>query len=85
MSQVKFFLPSLEVYPVSPECFVDQDCSSPLACIDQHCQNLCETRNPCTGNLQCSVIDTGGKRVAACACPDGYEVTRDNDCKQGNK
>lgn len=70
--------------PIEPECYVDQDCHYPLACIDQHCQDLCDTRRPCQGSLECSVIDTlGGSRVAACSCPDGYEVANGNNCKQG--
>ena len=41
-----------------PECRVDSECPSGLACIDQRCQNPCYTLNPCDSSAVCSVVDT---------------------------
>lgn len=49
-----------------PECTINSDCPSNLACINQRC------RDPCPGSCgvlaQCSVIN----HTPICMCPDGY-------------
>lgn len=49
-----------------PECTINPECASNLACINQHCSD------PCTGscgfNAVCSVIN----HVAICSCIQGY-------------
>lgn len=67
-----------------PECRVDQDCSTKLACIGETCQNPCQIDNPCTGNQRCVVTDTLPIRTVACICPDGLVFTQSGNCKKGN-
>jgi hypothetical protein len=70
--------------PSEPECRVDQDCPLKLSCIQESCQNLCQTRNPCRGNLVCSVEDSQiGKRIVACTCPAGFTVSGSDTCEKG--
>ena len=70
--------------PIEPECRVDSDCPSKLACIDERCQNPCETNNPCLGNQQCLVADTLPTRTVACSCPEGTVFSDQGSCKRGN-
>lgn len=68
-----------------PACYVDQDCPQQHSCFEGRCENPCQTRNPCQGNLECSVTDTNyGKRVVACSCPPGFVSTSPNYCEQGS-
>ena len=67
-----------------PECRVDQDCPSKLACIDERCQNPCQINNPCTGNQRCVVSDTLPTRTVACVCPDGTVFSDSGNCQEGN-
>ena len=67
-----------------PECRVDQDCQSKLACIDESCQNPCRINNPCTGEQQCVVKDTLPTRTVACVCPEGTVVSDRGHCQKGN-
>ena len=82
--------------PIEPECRVDSDCPSKLACIGAQCQNPCEINNPCTASQECVVKDTIPSRSVACLCPDGTvsddrgqcnrvtavpECYTDNDCE----
>ena len=74
----------LAIYPTEPECYLDKDCPYPMSCLDNHCQNVCQRRNPCEGNLQCSVVDTpSSKRIVACSCPAGYVTVMHDYCEQG--
>ena len=74
----------LAVVPYEPECRVDRDCPPQLSCIEEHCVNVCQTRNPCAGDLECSVLDTStGKRVVACSCPAGFVASNNAFCEQG--
>ena len=66
-----------------PECRVDYDCSSKLACIDEQCQNPCLVSNPCISNQECVVTDTLPTRSVACICPDGMVFTDQGSCKNG--
>ena len=68
-----------------PECRVDQDCQSNLACIDEKCQNPCRVNNPCSGNQQCIVKDTLPTRTVACVCPDGTVFSDSRNCQRGKK
>ena len=68
-----------------PECRVDQDCPSKLACIDERCQNPCQINNPCTGNQRCVVSDTLPTRTVACVCPDGTVFSDSGNCQEGNR
>lgn len=49
-----------------PECLVSADCSSDLACLNQHCRNPC--LGVCGANAQCEVIN----HVPICSCLQGY-------------
>ncbi len=76
----------LAVVPYEPECRVDRDCPPQLSCIEEHCVNVCQTRNPCAGDLECSVLDTStGKRVVACSCPAGFVASNNAFCEQGTR
>ena len=66
-----------------PECRVDQDCQSNLACIDEKCQNPCRVNNPCTGDQRCIVKDTLPTRTVACVCPDGTVFSDSGNCQRG--
>ena len=68
-----------------PECKVDQDCPSKLACISEQCQNPCILNNPCTGNQDCIVRDTIPIRTVACICPDGMVFTESGTCQIGKQ
>lgn len=71
--------------PSDPQCRIDRDCPSQMSCIDENCVNLCASRNPCQGNLECSVSEShGGTRTVACSCPQGYVAVGLNRCEQGN-
>lgn len=75
----------LAYVPDEPECYVDQDCPRQMSCIDRHCENLCQTRNPCVGDLECSVEDSlDGRRTVACSCPVGFVAIGANHCEQGS-
>ena len=77
-----FFISSAVVD--EPECEVDRDCSSQLACIDTTCQNPCRVNNPCLGEQQCVVKDTLPTRSVACICPDGSLFGNNGQCKTGS-
>ena len=52
-----------------PECTIDSDCPTTLACISQKCRDPCVYENNCGVNAICEV------RIhrATCFCPPGYE------------
>ena len=71
--------------PSEPECRVDRDCPRELSCIDESCQNLCSLRNPCIGNLRCSIEESNNeKKIVACSCPHGLIFIGNGECKEGN-
>lgn len=49
-----------------PECTIDSDCSSNLACLAQHCRDPCQGR--CGTNAECYVVN----HVPVCSCAQGY-------------
>ena len=55
-----------------PECRVDSDCPSRLACLNEHCQNPCTTLSPCGVNAECTVQNTLPQRTMICMCLPGY-------------
>ena len=66
-----------------PECRVDADCFSGLACIRDRCQNPCTLSNPCRAGQKCVVEDTLPLRTMACICPDGFYIGDSGECIQG--
>jgi hypothetical protein len=70
--------------PVQAECKIDQDCPYPRACYQDKCQDLCGARNPCEGNLICSVEETyAGSRIVVCSCPEGHVAVSPSYCESG--
>lgn len=66
-----------------PECRVDRDCPSKLACISETCQNPCSVNNPCSNDQKCVVIDSQPSRSVACICPEGSVFGGNGICTQG--
>jgi len=73
----------LAIVTEQPECRVDPDCPSKLACISQTCQNPCVVNNPCSNSQKCVVIDSQPSRSVACICPEGSVFGGDGICTQG--
>ena len=67
-----------------PECRVDSDCPSKLACIREECQNPCIIGNPCSATQTCVVTDTLPSRSVACICPARMVPGPNGECKSGN-
>lgn len=54
-----------------PECSIDADCPSRLACFGGTCKDPCHESEPCITNAKCTVIDTLPMRTMICEClPD---------------
>lgn len=68
----------------TPECRVDRDCPSKLACIQATCQNPCTKNNPCSTSQQCVVVDSLPTRSVACVCPEGSVLGTNGQCTQGS-
>lgn len=49
-----------------PECVINQECQSSLACIQQKCRDPCP--GSCGFGAQCSVIN----HTPICTCPEGF-------------
>lgn len=49
-----------------PECVINSECSSQLACINQKCQDPCP--GSCGSNANCHVLN----HVPICTCQEGY-------------
>lgn len=81
---LKYFTFYTAVVAEEPECRVDQDCPSKLACISQSCQNPCNINNPCQFDQRCVVIDSLPSRSVACVCPEGTVLGNNGQCTQGN-
>ena len=60
-----------------PECSVDSDCPSTLACISQKCKDPCVYDNQCGINAICQVRN----HRSECICPPGYEGNAYQICK----
>lgn len=52
-----------------PECRVDADCPSQLACFNQKCANPCAKSDVCTPEQTCTVFDSLPLRTVICKCP----------------
>ena len=66
-----------------PECRVDADCPSKLACMEgQRCDDPCRVNNPCQRDQECSVIDTLPTRTVVCACPANTVAGNNGECKR---
>lgn len=55
-----------------PECELDVDCPSKLACIKNRCLNPCVELSACHSSAHCSVVDTVPIRTMICTCPVGW-------------
>ena len=73
----------LAIVSEQPECRVDSDCPSTLACISETCQNPCVVNNPCSNSQKCVVIDSQPSRSVACICPEGSVFGGNGICTQG--
>ncbi|ROT61488.1 hypothetical protein C7M84_020740 [Penaeus vannamei] len=73
--------PKVQCIPiVEPECRVDGDCESQLACIDERCVNPCAVLDPCDDTAICKVVDTLPVRTMLCVCPDGMVIEQGGSC-----
>lgn len=57
-----------------PECTINSECSSNLACIREKCRDPCP--GSCGVGAQCNVIN----HTPVCTCPDGYTGDPFNNC-----
>jgi hypothetical protein len=69
--------------PEEPECRIDVDCPSRLACIKNECVDPCKELTPCSPTAQCQVIDTVPVRTMTCTCPEGWVPNIDGECRPG--
>lgn len=67
--------------PAEPECRIDSNCPTQLACINEHCVNPCVELKPCTSSAKCNVLDSTPLRTLTCTCPDGWISNKDGECK----
>lgn len=58
-----------------PECIINADCSSHLACLNQHCRDPCP--GVCGANAQCDVAN----HIPVCSCLKGYSGDPFQGCK----
>ncbi|KAJ8890112.1 hypothetical protein PR048_009619 [Dryococelus australis] len=66
---------------LKPQCSMDADCASKLACFSGVCRNPCTEINPCGSNAECSVVDTLPLRTMSCLCLPGFVGDADVECK----
>lgn len=64
-----------------PECRIDSDCPSTLACLDSKCQNPCTVIEPCFAPSECQVEPSEPVRTMICVCPEGYISSGSGSCK----
>lgn len=67
----------------APQCTMDADCPSKLACFSGECKNPCIETKPCAEHAICSVVDTLPLRTMVCQCEIGYIGDADVQCKLG--
>lgn len=72
---------SIEKSAPRPECIIDSECASQLACINQHCENPCVRANICSRDQTCSVMDTIPLRTLVCKCPIDMITDVSGNCK----
>ena len=77
---IKFYIKLILVPAPEPECRVDSDCPSRLACLNEVCRNPCTTLNPCGVNAECTVQNTLPQRTMVCMCRPGYIGDADVAC-----
>ena len=63
-----------------PECRVDADCPSRLACLSEVCRDPCQVLSPCGQNADCTVQNTLPQRTMVCMCRPGYVGDADVAC-----
>uniref|UniRef100_A0A8D8TXE6 Neurogenic locus notch homolog protein 1 n=1 Tax=Cacopsylla melanoneura TaxID=428564 RepID=A0A8D8TXE6_9HEMI len=71
---------TLAPLPPSPQCTMDGDCGSRLACFSGSCRNPCEETKPCGPHATCSVVDSLPLRTMTCLCAPGYVGDADVAC-----
>lgn len=59
-----------------PECVLNSECPSQLACIKQHCRDPCA--GTCGSNAECSVVN----HLPVCSCIHGYIGDPFTGCKK---
>lgn len=64
-----------------PECRIDANCPSQLACINEHCVNPCSALIPCSPTAKCNVLDSVPLRTLTCMCPEGWIPNKEGECK----
>lgn len=62
-----------------PECTINSDCESHLACLAQHCRDPCQ--GLCGNNAYCGVVN----HVPSCSCRSGFEGDPFTACKEQPK
>jgi hypothetical protein len=67
----------------APECTMDADCASKLACFSGECKNPCRETKPCGANSECTVVDTLPLRTMVCICLPGFVGDADIECRPG--
>lgn len=65
-----------------PECVVDYDCPSKMACIRNKCVNPCTELIPCSPTAKCSVLDSSPVRTMVCECPDNWVPDQNGECRR---
>lgn len=76
-----FFECSKKGIPENTECHTDIECPTQLACLNNHCTDLCALGNVCTPDQECRVEDTLPLRTIMCQCPSDTVVDVSGRCK----
>ena len=71
------------IVSIQPQCTMDADCASKLACFSGHCKNPCIETKPCGANVDCTVVDTLPLRTMSCNCRPGFIGDADIECRPG--
>lgn len=58
-----------------PECVINSDCASHLACVNQHCRDPCQ--GLCGVNAECDVVN----HVPSCSCSRGFKGDAFSSCR----
>ncbi|EAT34892.1 AAEL012905-PA [Aedes aegypti] len=65
-----------------PECTLDVDCPSRLACINNKCVDPCRELLPCAKSAKCTVLDSVPVRTMVCECPELHVPDANGECKR---